>query len=333
MERRQSPRPEHCTLLPPGPSYRAARPDEKGTPRLLSDLFRLDGTPTILAAGKMPPMSPGDTVENIVFPPGAWVPPIRKIKNVTFRNVAFSHTMISQVTFTDCRFEDCLFTGAHLDEVEFHSCDLVNCTLWKIRLTRVYLRPERVKFARRFRVEAANVGISAFQAMLSNFAEERQDLFFMQADIRFRRWTRFQIWHDLREEKKSRREALLGWIYSIMHEGLTGFGYRPLRFFMWTLALFFAVSCMNYTLIGDTMQVAAGAGTSASTGPAVAQGAPGQISFIDSVFYSFSVLTVLGFSSVMPTSDGAKILTVFEALASIGWLGIFTAVLVKRFLR
>src|SRR3546814_20882523 len=59
----------------------------------------------------------------------------------------------------------------------FHGCDLMNCNLWKIRLTRVYLRPERVKFARRFRVEAANVGISAFQAMLSNFTEERQDLF------------------------------------------------------------------------------------------------------------------------------------------------------------
>src|SRR3546814_20762453 len=100
----------------------------------------------------------------------------------------------------------------------------MNCNLWKIRLTRVYLRPERVKFARMFRVEAANVGISVFQAMLSNFTEERQDLFFMQADISFRRWTRYQIWHDLREEKKTTREAWWGWICSIMHEALTGFG-------------------------------------------------------------------------------------------------------------
>src|SRR3546814_7647877 len=101
----------------------------------------------------MPSMSPGDTVANTVFPPGAWIPPTRRIKNVTFRNVAFSKTTISQATFTDCTFEDCLFIGTHLDEVEFHGCDLMNCNLWKIRLTRVYLRPERVKFARRFRVE------------------------------------------------------------------------------------------------------------------------------------------------------------------------------------
>jgi hypothetical protein len=291
---------------------------------LLSNLFRLDGTPTILATGAMPSMSPGDTVASVVFPPGAWVPPVRKIKNVTFRNVAFSKTTISQVTFTDCRFEDCLFTGAHLNEVEFHGCDLVNCTLWKIRLTRVYLHPERVKLARKYSTEAANVGISVFQAMLSNFTEERQDFFFMLADIRFRRWKRYQIAHDLREEKKTTREASWEWICSITHEVLAGFGYRPLRFFMWTVVLFLAVSYMNYLLIGDTIQVARAGGV--SDGPAHA-------SFVDSVFYSFSVLTVLGFSSVTPSSDGAKILTVLEALASIGWLGIFTAVLVKRFLR
>lgn len=302
---------------------------------MLSDLFRLDGTPAILAAEEMPPMSPGDKVVNVVFPPGNWAPPTGDIKKVIFRNVAFSKTKIARVTFTDCTFEDCLFIGAHLDEVEFHGCDLVNCNLWKIRLTRVYLRPERVRFARRFRVEAANVGISVFQAMLSNFSEDRQNRFFMQADIRFRRWTRYQTWHELREKKKTTREALWVWGASITNEGLTGFGYRPLRFFVWTIALFFAVSCLNHVLIGDTIQVAGAAGASAAPGAgiAVSGGTHHHASFIDSVFYSFSVLTVLGFSSVTPSSDVAKILTVLEALASIGWLGVFTAVLVKRFLR
>jgi hypothetical protein len=281
----------------------------------------------------MPSMSPGDTVSNAVFPPGAWHSPTRKIKNVTFRNVALSKTTISQITFTDCTFEDCLFTGAHLDEVEFHGCDLVNCTLWKVRLNRVYLRPERVKFARRYRVEAANVGISVFQAMLSNFAEERQDHFFMQADIRFRRWKRYQIWHELREEKKTLWEAWWEWTCSIVHEGLTGFGYRPLRFSIWTLILFLCVSYMNYVLIGDTIQVAGAAEPSAFSSAGAVRGTPAHASLVDTIFYSFSVLTVLGFSTVTPSSDGAKLLSVLEALASIGWLGIFTAVLVKRFLR
>lgn len=269
-------------------------------------------------------MSPGNTVANTVFPAGDWIPPRRKLREVTFRGVAFSKTKISMVTFVDCTFEDCLFIGAFLSDVEFHGCKLTNCNFWKIRLKRVYLHPEKVKFADRFRIEAANVGISLFQAMLSNFAEERQDRFFMLADIRFRRWKRYQIWHDLREERKTRATAWWEWISSVTHEGVAGFGYRPLRFFAVTLLLFLAVSCLNYFLIGDAIRVA---------DAVVTPGEPLRTSFIDTVFYSFSVLTVLGFSSVTPLSDGAKILTVVEALASIGWLGIFTAVLVKRFLR
>jgi hypothetical protein len=56
-------------------------------------------------------------------------------------------------------------------------------------------------------------------------------------------------------------------------------------------------------------------------------------SFVDSVFYTFSVLTVLGFSMVTPETAFAKIWTVIQALAAVGWLGIFTSILVKRFIR
>src|SRR3546814_10439842 len=93
-----------------------------------------------------------------------------------------------------------------------------------------------------------------------------------------------------------------------MHEALTGFGYRPMRFFIWTLALFFAVSYLNYVLIGDTIQVAGATGTwvARDAGAAVMRGAPAHASYVDSVFYSFSVLTVLGFSSVTPSSDGDR---------------------------
>lgn len=289
-------------------------------PSLLNNLFRLDGTPAVVRVNDpKPSMSPDDLVSNIVFEPGLWTPPNRKIRGVTFRDVAFSKTTMKQLTFTDCRFEDCLFLGTHMSEVEFHGCDFVNCNFWKVRLEKVYLRPDKIVLEERFQVEAANVGISIFQAMLSNFAEERQDHFYMLADIRFRRWKRYQIAHELRRKNITPSEAKWQRFSSIVYEALAGFGYRPLRFFLWTIALFFAISGLNYYVIGDAIQV----------GNAPADHA----SFVDAIYYSFSVLTVLGFSSVLPVTGLAKILTVFEALASIGWLGIFTSVLVKRFLR
>ncbi len=287
---------------------------------MLSNLFRLDGTPAVIGPNDdMPSMSPDDVVANIVFEPGPWTPPKRRIRGVTFHDVAFSKTTISQITFTNCKFEDCLFIGTHLTEVEFHGCDFKNCNFWKVRFEKVYLHPDKIMFDERYRGEAANVGISVFQAMLSNFAEERQDHYYMLADIRFRRWKRFQIAHERKRQNITPWQARWQWLRSIVYEVVAGFGYRPLRFFGWTIVLFLLLSALNHVLIGGSMRV---------EGNDVA-----HTSFVDSVYYSFSVLTVLGFSSVTPATGPAKILTVIEALASIGWLGIFTSVLIKRFLR
>jgi hypothetical protein len=154
---------------------------------------------------------------------------------------------------------------------------------------------------------------------MNNFDDARQDQFYARADVQFRRWKRYQLSHDL-------SNARIGWwtaqwrrLCSILYEAVAGFGYHPARFFWVTVLLFLAVSVLNYFMIGGSFLV---------------NGQPStHTSFVDSVYYSFSVLTVLGFSTITPISPAAKLLTVAEALAAIGWLGIYTSLLVKRFLR
>lgn len=286
---------------------------------MLTDLFRLDGDPEILrSSDDLPPMSPGCDVRNIVFADKSWPSDRREVKGVTFRNVAFSKVRFERAKFTDCSFTDCLFIGAEFSEVEFHHCQFCDCNLWKASFRKVYLDPWCIKFDARYRDEAANVGISVFQSMLSNFAEERQDEFYMAADVRFRRWKRYQIPYDRRRKKISKLAAHTKWLSSILYDVVAGFGYRPGRFFIVTILLFLAVSTLNYFLIGDSISV---------------NGERADASVVDTIFYSFSILTVLGFSSVLPIDPHAKILSVLEALMSIGWLGMFTSILVKRFLR
>ena len=86
-----------------------------------------------------------------------------------------------------------------------------------------------------------------------------------------------------------------------------------------TIVVFIGISTLNHFVIGSDLLVN--------------DVRPANIAFVDSIFYSFSVLTVLGFSSVVPDGTFSKLLTVFEALASVGWLAFFTSVLVKRLLR
>ena len=257
---------------------------------------------------------------NVEFKQPQWqAPPRRKIREVTFKNVAFSSSKLLKVTFTDCHFEDCLFLGTRFQEVEFHTCKFINCNFWKARFQQVYLDPATIKLDHRFKVEAPNTGILLFQALLSNFAEERQDTFYMQADILFRRWKRYQVLSDVRRKRIGRLRGIVRWLKSIVYDWAVGFGYGPWRFFGTTVVLFLAFSYLNYLVIGDAVKI---------------DGSPVlQVSEVDAVFYTFSIMTVLGFSSIVPTSDCAKLLTVMEALLAIGWLGIFTSVLVKRFLR
>jgi hypothetical protein len=287
---------------------------------MLANLFKLDGNPAVHQQGDpMPSMSPGDSVLNTHFRGRRWYQARKAVKGVTFSNVSMSGLVLSKITFTDCTFEDCIFTGTQFIEVEFHNCFFVNCTLWKPRFQGCYLRPESIRFAKRYRVEAANVGVTLYHSLLANYAEERQGAFFQTADIEFRRWKRFQLAHDIRHNHISALsgnwQRFTSWIYDF----LAGYGYKPVRFFVFTVVVFGLISLLNYYAIGDALLV---------NGSRVH-----DVSLVDSAFYSFSVLTILGFSTIVPDGAGAKLLTVFEALAAVGWLAIFTSVLVKRFLR
>jgi hypothetical protein len=241
------------------------------------------------------------------------------IKKVTFRNVAFSKLELSKLTFQDCKFVDCLFIGTIFESVEFHGCRFDDCNFWKSKFTNVYLDPDCIYLDDRFKNEASNTGVLLFQALLSNFEEDRQDEFFMKADIRFRQWKRYQIPYDLSHKRISKFGAKWKCATSMTYELVAGFGYKPARFFITTIVAFLGVSLLNYHYIGSQIIV---------NGSKLQ-----QVGIVDAIFYSFSILTVLGFSTVTPVTDAAKLATVFEALASIGWLGMFTSILVKRFLR
>lgn len=287
---------------------------------MLTNLFRLDGSPQVVGPNDpMPSMSPGETVSNVIFEIDPWPSPLRTIRGVTFRGVSISKVTVNRVTFVECKFEDCLFLGTHFSEVEFHNCHFINSNLWKARFERVYLDPRFIKLESRFHTEAANVGISVFQALLSNYQEDRQDEFYMLADIQFRRWKRYQIWHNLRHKRLSNAKAYAKWVSSIFYDSVAGFGYRPGRYFIATIVFFLLISVMNHFIVSNSIVL-----------NGVALDSP---SFLDTAFYSFSILTVLGFSSIVLTSEFGKLLAIVEALAAIGWLGIFTSVLVKRFLR
>jgi Ion channel/Pentapeptide repeats (9 copies) len=287
---------------------------------MLNNFFKLDGTPVSHEEGTaMPNMSPDDEVTNILFRGEKWGKPRTAIKSVTFKNVSISNMELFQITFTNCTFEDCIFKGSFFHEVEFHKCKFVNCNMWKAKFEKCYLDPATIFLDSRYRVDASNVGVTMYQALLANYANERQDAFYAQADIEFRRWKRYQLSYEIRKKNVDVVPGHWRRFKNFIFDLLAGYGYKPFRFFIVTVIGFLAISAFNHCVIGNDLLIN--------------NERPPSASLINSIYYSFSVLTVLGFSTVVPDGTFAKLLTVFEALAAIGWLSIFTSILVKRLLR
>jgi hypothetical protein len=251
--------------------------------------------------------------------PARWPKQLTKNKHKTFENVSFSKTCVSKVTFNKCCFKDCLFIGTTFDNVEFHSCKFLNCNFFKTQIENCYLDPKSVKFDKKYKKCASNIGVHIYQQILENSAKSRQSEHERIADIRFRQWKRAQLDYDLNDDKVSQVEYYWKKTSSIIYEYSCGFGYRPGNLIITTIILFLTISVLNMWIMNNGLQIN--------------DEIVSQLTFTDSIFYSFSLLTSLGFSTVIPVTATTKIFAVAEALIGIGWLSLFTTVLVRRFLK
>lgn len=258
-------------------------------------------------------------LHSVLYHPSNWPNSLRKNKNFKFTNVSLSKTKFSHVTFTECVFTDCLFIGATFEHVEFHRCKFINCNFYKVTITNCYLDPVTISLDRVYRKKHANIGVHLYQQIYDNSAQAGQYGFEREADIQFRKWKRWQLKFDHASGKLTCWEYIAATISSVVYEWVAGFGYKPLRFVVSTILLFTAFSFLNMKFLSGQLR---------HNGELIQ-----SLNFYDSVFYTYSVMTALGFSSIIPETSCAKILTIFETLCGISWIGIFTALLVKRFIK
>jgi len=287
---------------------------------MLKNFFRLDNPVDIFdETALVAHFQHSRDIRNVLYQPAEWPVAIRSLKNVNFTNVSLSKTQFSNVTFTECHFRDCLFIGAEFDHVEFHRCTFINCNPHKARFNDCYLDPRTISFDKSYRDFAANVVLHIYHELYENAVNSRQYHWSAAADFAFRQWRRAQTAYDYKQGRLTKWQALSSNIASYIYEYSAGFGHRPLRFILSTLACFGCISIVNSLALPGSIAI---------NGRTVE-----ELTVIDSIFYSVSMLTALGFSSITPVSAGAKLLAVAEAFLGIGWLGIYTALLVKRFIR
>jgi hypothetical protein len=258
-------------------------------------------------------------LRSVLYRPDNWPSQPKRLTSFTFHNVSFSKTAFKDMTFTNCHFEDSLFIGSKFLNVEFHRCKFVNCNFYKTEFENCYIDPHTISFDKVYRRQMANIGVHLYHQLYQDASKSRQSSFEVKADIEFRRWKRWQLRYDQKSGKITAFGGLREYFFSVIYELVAGFGYNPWRFVVATVVLFTAFSLFNINILPGALK---------QDGQIIQ-----QMTVPDAIFYTYSMLTALGFSTIVPDTGFAKILAVSEALIGIGWLGVFTSLLVKKFIK
>lgn len=223
-------------------------------------------------------------LRDVLFDPEQWPNSLRSLKSLNFRNVSLSKTNFKKVTFTECTFKDCLFVGATFQEVEFHRCKFIDCNFYKADFSQTYIDPSSFAFDSSYRKTHTNICVGLYQRLAENSSKEKQNDFEREADIEFRRWKRWQLRYDRAVGKITKTEIIYKWASNWLYENIAGYGYKPLRFVLATLLFFGAASVLNMNIMAGEVSV---------DGEKIV-----EISLSDSIFYTYSMMTALGFSSM-----------------------------------
>src|ERR1700738_604536 len=166
-------------------------------------------------------------------------------KDLELENVSLSKVTFERVTFTRCRFVDYILVGTTFTDCEFHQCSFINCNTHKFNLEKVYIDPRSFALHRSYRWTASNVGVDLFQTLYRNASETYQTYFAPFADVKRRKWRRYQSWYDIKEHR-GRRFFALWQIFSDFGFDLTmKYGYGPLRFLFIGFCLFLAMALLG----------------------------------------------------------------------------------------
>lgn len=287
---------------------------------MLLDFFRLNSpVRTINQMDLLSHLGISRDLRDALYEPSHWPDALKKVEKTNFVNVSLSKTTFSGITFTECVFRDCLFIGCDLNNVDFHRCRFIDCNFYKSKFNECYLDPNVFSFNHKYRKTHSNVGVGLYQTLLENSSRMKQIDFERNADLHFRRWQRDQLDFDAKINKISKFELFLQKSKNWLYEKVAGYGYKPFRYVVSTVLLFTLISILNMWLLNDNIEI---------NGKIIS-----EIDFSDSLFYTYSMMTALGFSSILPSTPFSKVYAIIMALVGIGWLGIFTSLLVKRFIK
>jgi uncharacterized protein YjbI with pentapeptide repeats len=292
---------------------------------LLSDFFRLNDEENAQVFSSYASLEThfqhADMLKNAVVQPGSTSKEKSKLfTNHRFENVAFRRCVFTKITFQSSHFSDCIFTGSIFSDCWFHNCTFSNCNPYKVIFNNTYINPKIFWFNRRYKSTHANIGLGLFQSLYANAQAMAQTEFIENADVLRRCWQRSQWYWERNQGRIDSWTFVRRFVTNFLFEKVALYGYRPVRFLAYSLG-FFSIISLPLHVYWDQMGFH-------ETGVLLERGDLSQ-----TLFYTASLITTLGFANIIPSTIFGRVYAIALALTGIAWIGVFTALLVRRVIR
>jgi len=253
------------------------------------------------------------TIENYIYSPPLLGSKAAKtdITLKKFVNFSFARTRIQNVNFVKCIFRDCLFVESAICDCFFTDCKFINCNMYKCSIDRCHISPHAFRKCIPSK-EYSYIGVSLYQALLTNCRKEYQPYFSEDALYMLKTWVNI----DRIQNKKIpvwKRAGFL--ILDMLVRKPFGYGIRlgNLAVTMIVLIVFFSLINWQFHTIFGLQNI-------------VQTSSP----FMDSVYFTVTVMTTLGFGDIVPTTIIGKIAVSIQCLIGFSYLGIFASMLSRK---
>jgi len=244
-------------------------------------------------------------------------PQHHRVKQVLFSNSIFSYTIIQRFDFDSCTFDRCLFIGTIFQDCRFRKCKFLNCNFFRSEFLSCFADPSQFDECLP-RKGYENVGVHLFQELLRNSRLQVQPDFADEAQFRFRRWQRYQLWAEMVNSRSPSvfLRGLPRYTAKLLFSGLTGSGMRLSRLLFSAAVGLLFVSTINLWLAQPFGLKVSGGGIIKS--------------FDQALYVTVVIMTTLGFGDITPTESLGRLAVSFEALIGFTVFAFLASTLYRR---